>query len=77
MARSALRDWWDRLSDSQRVILKAAAAQYRLDKEPAAQMLADTGCPVRSVEPLWDPSMEPCRVLIMPDFIRGFIAERT
>jgi hypothetical protein len=76
MASSVLRDWWDRLSDSQRAILKSAAAQYRLDKEPAAQMLADTGCPVRSAEPPWDPTLGPSRVWIMPEFIRGFITDR-
>jgi hypothetical protein len=77
MAGSPLQQWWDRLSDAQRSSLKTAAAEHRLTEEPASQLLADTECPVRSVEPRWELDSGPGRVWIMPELIRRFIAERT
>ena len=76
VAGSLMQSWWDRLSAQQRAKLALAAAECRLQDGLSCQVLADTRCPVFSVQPEQWPLAGAGQVWVLPEFLRAFIMER-
>ncbi len=71
-AEAELQKWWDRLSDDQRILLKHAAENTKL--EPATvKLLEDTRCPVGPLGGSWPESDNPDWEWSWPPDVRDFV----
>jgi hypothetical protein len=70
-AEAELKKWWDRLTDEQRVRVKAAAGEHHLDAA-GTKLLLDTRCPVGPIGTKWE--SQPEYSWIWPESVREFVA---